>query len=125
MLEDASAFHERFFRGEPQANPLLEGMAMITREAPDYFDPMVVTLLQCSMLRFVTSNLLEQRPEFKTMPITKSGVKFPYYFRDMAGLDICYAVLCFPKDSHPDIGQYLEAIPDMAVFINISNDVLS
>ena len=59
------------------------------------------------------------------MYITQDGAKFPYYFRAMSGMDIAYAIFCYPKAMYPDIGCFIEAIPDMGIFINISNDVLS
>ncbi|GAW11839.1 hypothetical protein ANO14919_011920 [Xylariales sp. No.14919] len=125
MQEEAGRFHERFFRGERQPNALLESIAELIREAPEHFDPVLSTLLQTSMLHFLTSNLLEQRNEFKSLRVTKEGQKFPYYFRSMSGMDVAYAVFCYPKAIYPDIGFFIEAIPDMAKFINISNDVLS
>ncbi|KAI0533684.1 longiborneol synthase [Xylaria digitata] len=115
MQEEAGCFHDRFFRGETQPNALLEGIAGLIREAPEHFDPVLSTLLQTSMLHFLTSNLLEQRSGFKNLRVTKEGRKFPYYFRSMSGMDVLY----------PDIGFFIEAIPDMAEFINTSNDVLS
>ncbi|KAF2967923.1 hypothetical protein GQX73_g5656 [Xylaria multiplex] len=125
MQEEAGCFHDRFFRGEIQPNALLEGIAGLIREAPEHFDPVLSTLLQTSMLHFLTSNLLEQRSGFKNLRVTKEGRKFPYYFRSMSGMDVAYAVFTYPKVLYPDIGFFIEAIPDMAEFINTSNDVLS
>lgn len=125
MREASSQFHERFFRGETQPNALLNGIATMIREATVYFDSVLATLLQHSVLNFITSNLLEQKEGFKTMDITQDGAKFPYYFRAMSGMDIAYAIFCYPKALYPNIGCFIEAIPDMGIFINISNDVLS
>ncbi|KAF7529684.1 hypothetical protein G7054_g9753 [Neopestalotiopsis clavispora] len=102
MREASSQFHERFFRGETQPNALLNGIATMIREAPVHFDAVLATLLQHS-----------------------DGAKFPYYFRAMSGMDIAYAIFCYPKALYTDIGCFIEAIPDMGIFINISNDVLS
>lgn len=125
MMEDAMMFHTRFFRGERQANTLLEGLAILIRESYDYFDPLMANMMQISSFKFLTSNLLERHEGFRNLKITRAGEKFPYFLRDMAGLDVAFAVFCFPKEQYPDVGAYLEAIPDMAKFINISNDVLS
>ncbi|KAI3334668.1 longiborneol synthase [Ustulina deusta] len=125
MLEEAGRFHERFFRGETQPNALLDGVAQLVREAPEHFDPVLSTLIQTSVLNFLTSNLLEQRTEFKNLCVTKEGGEFPYYFRAIAGLAEAYAICCYPKALYPDIGLFIEAIPAMSRFINITNDVLS
>ncbi|KAI0204891.1 longiborneol synthase [Astrocystis sublimbata] len=125
MQDEAGRFHDRFFRGEMQPNALLNGIAELIREAPEHFDPVLSTLLQTSILHFLTSNLLEQRSEFKSLRVTKEGREFPYYFRGMSGMDLAYTVFTYPKALYPDIGVFIEAIPDMAKFTNISNDVLS
>ena len=59
------------------------------------------------------------------MSVTTCGKKFPDFYRDMSGMNVAYAVFCYPKAMYPDVSQFLEAIPDMAKFIDISNDVLS
>ncbi|KAF5250789.1 hypothetical protein FANTH_4061 [Fusarium anthophilum] len=125
MVEEALLFNERLLRGEPQPNSLLEGIAGLLREAHDHFDPVLANMLQISVLKFLTSNLLERHDGFQNMTITRAGHRFPDFYRDMSGMDQAYAVFCYPKAQYPDVGAFLEAIPDMANFINISNDVLS
>ncbi|KAI0864287.1 longiborneol synthase [Xylaria cubensis] len=125
MQEEAGRFHERFFRGETQPNAFLDGIAQLIREASEYFDLTLSTLIQTSTLDFITCNLLEQRREFKNLRVTKEGQEFPYYLRNMSGIAVAYAIFCYPRALYPDIGLFIEAIPDMAMFINKSNDVLS
>ncbi|KAI0186500.1 isoprenoid synthase domain-containing protein, partial [Xylaria flabelliformis] len=125
MQEEASRFQERLFSGETEPNAFLEGIAQTIREAPEHFDPVLSKLIQTTILNFLTSNLLEQRSEFKNLRVTKEGGKFPYYFRNMSGLGVGYAIFCYPKAVYPDIGLFIEAIPDMAMFIDKCNDVLS
>ncbi|KAK6214998.1 longiborneol synthase [Colletotrichum tabaci] len=124
-MAEAQLFQKRFFNGETQPNAMLEGLAGLLREAPRLFDPVMANLLQISTLKFLTCNLLERHDGFRNMPVTRSGVKFPDFLRDLSGINVAYAVFCFPKAQYPDVGQYLEAIPDMARFIDISNDVMS
>ncbi|ROT40475.1 terpenoid synthase [Sodiomyces alkalinus F11] len=125
MVDEALHFHRRFFRGEAQPNDLLEGIAGLLREAYDHFDPVMANLLQISVLKFLTSNLLERHDGFQHMAATRAGEKFPDFYRDLSGMNVAYAVFCYPKALYPDVSAYLEAIPDMARFIDISNDVLS
>ncbi|GKT41709.1 uncharacterized protein ColSpa_01890 [Colletotrichum spaethianum] len=124
-MAEAQLFQERFFKGETQPNAMLEGLACLMREAPSLFDPVMANLLQISTLKFLTCNLLERHEGFRNMTVTRAGVKFPDFLRDLSGINVAYAVFCFPKAQYPDVGQYLEAIPDMARFIDISNDVMS
>lgn len=124
-MEDALLFHRRFFRGESQPNKLLEGLADLLREAHEYFDPVLANLLQISVLEFLTSNLLERHDGFQKMTVSQAGKRFPDFCRDLSGMNVAYALFCYPKVLYPDVAAFLEAIPDMAKFIGFSNDVLS
>ncbi|KAF4119235.1 Trichodiene synthase (TRI5) [Geosmithia morbida] len=125
MMEDAMLFQRRFFNGEPQGNPLLEGMAELIREAHNHFDPVLANLLQVSALKFLSANLLERHEGFEKMEVTRDGIKFPDFLRDLAGINVAYAVFCYPKAMYPDVNVFLEAFPDMMRIIDIANDVLS
>ncbi|CAN8100804.1 unnamed protein product [Discula destructiva] len=125
MRDDVELFQTRFARGEKQPNANLQGLSDILHEARDHFAPILSNLLVTSALNFVTSNLLEVHDEFKSMERTRAGVMFPYYYRNMAGITEAYAVFTFPKALYPDMSCFLESIPDMALFINIFNDVVS
>jgi hypothetical protein len=125
MVKDAMLFHQRLFRGECQPNVLLEAIATLLKEANSHFDPVLANMLQISVLKFLTSNLLERHRGFQDMKMTRAGGKFPGFYRDMSGMSIAYALFCYPKEQYPDIGAFLEALPDMAQFIDISNDILS
>ncbi|KAK7414583.1 hypothetical protein QQX98_006611 [Neonectria punicea] len=125
MVEEALLFQQRFFQGETQPNNLLEGIASLIREAHVHFDPVMANLLQISVLKFLTSNSLERHDGFQNMSVTRAGEQFPHFYRDMSGMNVAYSVFCYPKALYPDVGAFLEAIPDMAKFIDISNDVLS
>ncbi|KAK7943893.1 terpenoid synthase [Apiospora aurea] len=118
-------FQQRFLRGEEQPLPILRGLAAILREAYDHWDPVLANLLVKSSLDFVTANLLDADEGFRRMQVTAAGVSFPYYFRHMSGITEAYAIFTYPSGQYPDLSQFLEAIPDIALFININNDVLS
>ena len=126
MIEDATLFYDRFFKGAEQPNALLQGLAGLLREAPDHFDPMAASMLQVSVLKFITGTILESHKSFQNMAVTThQGIRFPDFLRDLTGMDVAYVIFCFPKAQYPDIGLYLEAIPDMARFIDLFNDVFS
>ncbi|KAH7019630.1 hypothetical protein EDB80DRAFT_870259 [Ilyonectria destructans] len=60
MVEEAGHFQQRFFQGKAQPNNLLERIASMIREAHIHFDPVMANLVQISVLKFLTSNLLER-----------------------------------------------------------------
>ncbi|KAK8115642.1 hypothetical protein PG984_012144 [Apiospora sp. TS-2023a] len=126
IKEEVEQFQQRFLRGEEQPLPILRGLAAIFREAYDHWDPVLANLLVKSALDFMTSNLLDAEDVFRRMQVTtEAGVSFPYYIRHMSGITEAYAIFTYPREQYPDISQFLEAIPDMALWININNDVLS
>jgi hypothetical protein len=125
MMAEALLWHQRFFANERQLNNLLEGIAILLREAPVHFDLVLANLLQISALKFLTSNLLERHEGFRNMRSTPAGIKFADLFRELSGMGIAYSIFSFPNEKYPDVGAVLEAIPDMVKFIDIANDVLS
>ncbi|UQC91418.1 longiborneol synthase [Colletotrichum lupini] len=106
MVEEALLFHERLFRGEPQPNYLLEGIAGLLREARDHFDTVLANMLQISVLKFLTSNLLERHSGFQHMSVTPAGQKFPDFYRDMSGMDQAYAVF-YKEELSGDTRNYV------------------
>ena len=40
------------------------------------------------------------------------------------GIAAYYAFACFPKVGHPDLVNYVQAIPEIMVFTNFVNDAL-
>ncbi|KAF4454055.1 longiborneol synthase [Fusarium albosuccineum] len=125
MIDEARLFQQRFIRGEPQPTKLLEGIANMMRRAHDHFDSVLADLLQISVLKFLASNVLEQHDGFQRVKAHQMGRNFPDFYRDMSGMSIAFAIFCYPKVLYPEINNFLEAIPDMARFIDLCNDVLS
>lgn len=90
-----------------------------------HWDPILANLIVTSTMDCITSNLLDTRREFQEMAVTTAGASFPYFFRNMSGITTAYACFSYPRVKYPDIGLFLEALPDMALYVNIINDVLS
>lgn len=122
---EVEGYQRRFFAGEEQPTPLLRATAALMKETWNYWDPILANMIVTSTLDCVSSNLLDTRSEFQDMVMTKAGSSFPYFFRHMSGLTVAYSCFSYPKILYPDLGLFLEAVPDMALYINIVNDVLS
>lgn len=125
MKEDVREFQRRFYSGEKQPNLVLQGYADILRSTYEEWDDVTANFIIISSLQFINCNVLEERPEFHSMVPTKGGRRWPHYFRDREGVPDAYSYFTFPKATHPDISQFLEAIPDMGRVLNLCNDVLS
>ncbi|KAI1375404.1 terpenoid synthase [Hypoxylon crocopeplum] len=94
-------------------------------EFEHYWDPVVANFIVASSLDFLNACVLEARPEFRHLAPTKGGQSFPWYLRFKNGLPDTYAYFTFPKALYPDISYFLEAIPDLSMYICLANDVLS
>ncbi|KAK4108827.1 terpenoid synthase [Canariomyces notabilis] len=103
--DDLAGFQTRFQNWEPQPSALLARWAETLHDMPKYFDPLAANFIVLSSLQFVNATLLERRGE--------------------SGVPEAYAYFVFPRDQCPDIGAYMQAVPDMMKYINYANDVLS
>lgn len=125
IAPDLTHFQARFYTGQPQPSLLLEHFAMTLRNTYQYYDPVIANTIVLSALAFVNANLLETRREFQELVPSQAAASWPYYFRNTEGLPDTYSGFIFPKALYPDIGCFLQAIPDMGRFINLTNDILS
>jgi len=57
--EDMYHFNEQFVNCHTQANPVLEALDTLLREAPRYYSPLASNLLTTSILDFMSSMLLD------------------------------------------------------------------
>ncbi|KAF9226094.1 terpenoid synthase, partial [Gyrodon lividus] len=121
-MANIRAFNDRFVRGEEQGNQVLDALAGTLRETPMVFGgPVPANLVTTSALNFVTANVIEW--ETRGMQILATANQYPTYQRVLSGVGEAYAIMVFPSDI--PFGEYIQAIPEMSVFINNVNDILS
>lgn len=123
--EDLIGFQERFQKGEPQPSALLQRFAENLQEMSIHFEPLVANFIVLSSLQFVAATLLERRSELHSLQHCKEAKRWPDYVRDRSGVPEAFAYFIFPRDECPDIGAYMQGIPDMMTYINYANDILS
>lgn len=78
-----------------------------------------------SSLAFLTANVLERWQDYRDMAPDTAGANWAYHFRDIEGLPQAYTYFMFPRAKCPDITVFLQAVPNMDRFINLTNDVMS
>lgn len=123
--EDLAGFQTRFQKGQPQPSALLARFAEALQAMSTHFEHLVANFIVLSSLQFVNATLLERRGEFHSLKHCREASGWPDYVRDRSGVPEAYAYFIFPKDQCPDIGAYMQGIPDMMTYINYANDVLS
>lgn len=122
---DLVQFPSRFSSDEWHPCRLLDSLAKAMRAMHKYYDPIIANWITLSALSYINTSALEGRREYQTMSPGKEAINWPYYFREKEGIADAYAYLCFPEATYPDISCFLPAIPDMNIFINLTNDILS
>ncbi|CVL04736.1 related to longiborneol synthase [Fusarium mangiferae] len=124
-LEEFSLFHELFCADEKQSIPLLQAWADLMKLTLKYWDPLIANFIITASLNFLNSNALEARDEFHTIERTKAGRSWAWFLREKHGVGEAYAWFTFPKTPCPDISLFLEVVPDLSIWIGLTNDVLS
>ncbi|KAJ7878913.1 hypothetical protein B0H13DRAFT_1630935 [Mycena leptocephala] len=104
---------------------LLQRYAETLRIVYKYYDSVVANFIIQSSLAFITCCLLETRKEYKEMPQREPGGNWAYFFRNKGGIADAYCLFNFPKRDCPDISAFLQVVPDMTIYINLGNDILS
>lgn len=122
---ELALFQSRFLASQPQPTPLLEHFAKNLQQTYQYWDPVAANFIVLSALAFVSANALERRRDYREMAPSRSGANWAYHFRNIEGLPEVYTYFMFPRSEYPDITAFLQAVPDLGRFINLTNDVLS
>ncbi|KAG2058651.1 terpenoid synthase [Suillus hirtellus] len=114
-------FNERFANCQPQGHPVMTALDELLREATCHYSSPVSNLIVTSALDFVSSNLLDN--ETKYMPISPQTPSYPEYSRMLSGATNAYGFFIFP--STLPLREYIQCMPDLAIVINYTNDILS
>ncbi|KAJ7292051.1 hypothetical protein C8J57DRAFT_1043751, partial [Mycena rebaudengoi] len=49
----------------------------------------------------------------------------PSYLRSKTGVAARFSSTAFPRTTHPDLSEYIQAIPDIDSYLCLVNDILS
>jgi hypothetical protein len=107
--------------------PLLRYFIANLADMYKFWDLIPSNCINCAAFEFVNGCALENHPDFlnpeaDSRVLTKS---WAYYLRAKTGVAPAYAFMIFPKSGHSNLSYYLPAIPDICLFIDLTNDVLS
>ncbi|KAJ3494392.1 hypothetical protein NLJ89_g10818 [Agrocybe chaxingu] len=114
-------FTRHFVSGNQQANELLESLASFLRSVYDHYAGIQADIIIASALNFMTSMVLEYRTQ--GMKLSTAAFGYPTFCRILSGIGEAYACFVFPPDAA--IGEYIQTFPELTMYINCVNDVLS
>ncbi|KAH7886510.1 isoprenoid synthase domain-containing protein [Phlebopus sp. FC_14] len=114
-------FNERFLRGVKHGDKIMDAFAELLLDLASRYHRVAANIMITSTLNGVTALLLEY--ETQGMAVSSYAYNYPTFCRVMSGASEAYALLAFPADIPMD--SYIQALPDLAAFVDNTNDVLS
>ncbi|KAG1729043.1 isoprenoid synthase domain-containing protein [Suillus lakei] len=115
------SFYERFASNQLQGNPVLNALDALMRDIVRHYSAPVSNFIVTSILNFLSSMLLDN--ETKDMQISTGALLYPDYCRMLSGMPDAFALFIFP--SILPLREYIQCMPDLAIIINYTNDILS
>ncbi|KAL7893864.1 isoprenoid synthase domain-containing protein [Trichoderma sp. SZMC 28014] len=115
--------------GKPCGDPVLDWYAReLVPSLWKHFDPLVANMITIACYDFINGIGIESLT--KDVEIQPQAVAFPDWLRFKTGLSPMYALLALARPSDPKLStggldKYVQVIPDVIVFTNIVNDVIS
>lgn len=122
-LAPAVAFKERFLRRQLQLDPVLDAAAEVFMSIYEYYDAHAANCIITSALEFLTFSSVEVK--IQELPLVREAHRFPWFLRERTGIGAGFAFFMFPKRLGVDIMEYIQVMPDMVVWIDLANDLLS
>ncbi|CAA7261255.1 unnamed protein product [Cyclocybe aegerita] len=114
-------FVERYISGQPQENDVLESLAFFLRGTYVHYTGIQANIIMTSTLNFITSVVLENKTQ--TMQPSPDAHGYPTFARYLSGVSEAYAFFAFLPGT--PLRDYIQALPEMSMFINCTNDILS
>jgi len=118
-----AAFQQRFLRGLPQLDPVLDMFASILVAMCDQYETLSANFILSATFEFINATCVE--PAIEALPILPGAVRFPSFLRDRTGLGVPYALMAFPNSRPLGFVTCFQTLPDMNFWIAAINDILS
>lgn len=125
-----SQFQRQFVAQKSQQHPLLDQYAAILAKTYDFsWDQLAIDCMVTSSMQLIWTCVLEPKPVYRAMPTLPGGQLWPATIRSRNGLGEALSFMTFlPPEGTPrneeDFVRYLQAIPQMQIFLNFTNDIL-
>ncbi|KAG6909320.1 hypothetical protein DXG01_001119 [Tephrocybe rancida] len=116
------AFQHRFMSSLPQIDPVLDAFAAVLHEIVASYPTLQANLVLSSTFEFFAASCLE--PQLALQSGVESP-RFPLFLRERSGLGMTVPLLLFSPSQATSMVNCYRALPDMAFWISVTNDVLS
>ncbi|KZT01139.1 terpenoid synthase [Laetiporus sulphureus 93-53] len=89
----------------------------------DHYSGFSANTIYASALRYINASLLEN--DFSGLPLSPDDFRFVEYKRGMRTTTEAYACFIWEKFRFPDTKVFMQAVPDVMLYVNYVNDILS
>jgi len=121
---ESREFSQRMCTGSLQNDPgMLGEFAKVLRGMWAHYTGFSANTIYASALRFVNASMLEG--DSVTTALSSHALPFIEYKRSMSATTEAYACFIWEKTKFPDFKAYMQAIPDVMLYISYVNDILS
>ncbi|KAG7088715.1 hypothetical protein E1B28_012683 [Marasmius oreades] len=114
-------FNERLVMGVSQDDPILDVLAKTLLDTPKLFGRIQSNLIITATMDFITSLMMDMK--IHKMAVNLGLTPFATYGRNMSGISTSYAMFVFPTEV--DVEAYIQYLPQIRVFIDCMDEVLS
>ncbi|KAF9810168.1 hypothetical protein IEO21_07099 [Rhodonia placenta] len=97
--------------------------AKVANQMVEYYPSIAAGTILVSALQFVNASILENAT--RGTILHPKALPFVEYRRSVSGVSEAYACFIWEKASFPAANCYIQAIPNVCLFINYVNDILS
>ncbi|KAK7464254.1 hypothetical protein VKT23_006418 [Stygiomarasmius scandens] len=118
--QNVEKFTDRFVSGQAQPEPVLTLLAGVLRDMYNHFGRVEANGIVTSGLNLYNSVLLEIRSRELQIEVTEPA--YASFYRNMSGATDAFSFFMFPSVPMSD---YIQAMPDLAIVLNYTNDILS
>ncbi|KAI0962583.1 terpene cyclase [Taiwanofungus camphoratus] len=123
---DSSAshnFHPLLCAGLNQHDNMLGELTTILTQMWDHFPRFAAGSILASTMQFINVSMLENISQDQVL--SPSALSFVEHRRIMSGISEAYAAFIWEKTTFPEVNVYMQALPDIMLYINYVNDILS
>ncbi|KZT00027.1 terpenoid synthase [Laetiporus sulphureus 93-53] len=121
---DARTFLLQMCTGDIQQNAgMLGEFTKILGRMWEHYSGFSANTIYASALRYINASLLEN--DASGVPLSRDALQFVEYKRSMSATTEAYACFIWEKSRFPDAKVFMQAIPDVMLYVSYVNDILS
>jgi hypothetical protein len=106
-------------------HPVLQRLLQILEDMYEFWEQVPANCINIATFEFINGCILEGHPDLQDIAPGNSTASWPYYLREKTGVAAAYGFMIFVKDTHTSVSHFVRVMPDVCLFINLTNDVLS